>query len=574
MKLKELLGPRLEEAAAIRVFSGHLSKTLGYPSSAIKTEYSLAPSAHVDLVVVDSDDVPRAILEFKRGSGTERKNYALESLQRYIHALPNSSARVFSVHYQDSSDVAGMVIQEYLPTPDGLKSTTLTQFPKWGDLFSAEIVVAGNQNDAGWAGPLATERFRLSRTVDSANRDLATIISRKKSLSSGDRTSALIGEVHSQLRLRFTDLGVPQPWATNEELFQSVSVFEAYLRLELQKTIGSRPETLPLDVRTVLEKLQKELLEILQSEKVEQLFSAQAFNRNEPTEDAARQRIDILVIVAMQDPELNELLKVIDAPKHIKPFSNSSHAVCWQGTLSGSNATVVAATQNDMGMANAAVLTTKLIIHLRPKYVVMTGIAAGMNEKTQQVGDVLVATHTYDLALGKREREEDFAVFKPKMYQKDVRDHFQHHGEVLASTRDSDFKNAIEETAKAVIDTRVCKRIIRKPFSVHPGPFGSGGTVIADQKEVETYKNGNAALIGFDMEAHAVATAVAECGLDERPQVLIAKAICDFAGGDKSKDKDAKQRLAARASAEYFRLFFLNYVFGIDEAATPAASAG
>lgn len=377
-------------------------------------------------------------------------------------------------------------------------------------------------------------------------------------------TSDLIGEVQSQLRLRFTDLGVPQPWATDEGLFQSLSVFSSHLAEQLRKNESAAGAAFSR-AQVVLNDLHSEIRTVLESPEVVRLLTKPESGDRKTSVSGKERPVDILVITAMCSPELSELLKVIEKQTIIQPFRNSNHAACYQGTLAGTNATVVAATQDDMGMANAAVLTTKLIIHFRPRFVVMTGIAAGINPKKQQVGDILVTTHTYDLALGKLEREADFAVFRPKMHQKDARDHFRYHNGILAAENDTELK----ETIQALLDASYAaayKLIVRKPMSIHHGPFGSGGTVIADPEEAGTYKTLNADLIGFDMEAHAVVTAAAECGLDDRPQVLIAKAICDFAGSDKGKNKEEKQLLAARASAEFFRLFFAKYVL---DSATP-----
>ena len=146
------------------------------------------------------------------------------------------------------------------------------------------------------------------------------------------------------------------------------------------------------------------------------------------------------------------------------------------------------------------------------------------------------------------------------MYQKDMRDHFNRHSDILAAARDPSFMSAIAKALKSAHPKEYTK-IIKRPIRIFTGPFGSGGTVVADPAQVGVFKSVNGALIGFDMEAHPIVTATAECGLDITPQVLVAKAICDFAGDDKRKDKVAKQRLAARASAQFFRLFFLSYVY-------------
>jgi nucleoside phosphorylase len=210
-----------------------------------------------------------------------------------------------------------------------------------------------------------------------------------------------------------------------------------------------------------------------------------------------------------------------------------------------------------MGLTNAAVLATKLITHFKPKYIAMVGIAAGIDAKTQKVGDILYASHTYDLAMGKLEGKGLLSNFKPKIYQVSAKDNFDHFPSLLAAIQEKDLLNEV----KTLWNNKSVSYPLEQAPQLHIGPFGSVGTVIADPKEVNIFKKVNNALIGFDMEAHAIVTASVECGLAEKPQVVIFKSICDFAGKDKTKMKDFKQNLAAFTSAQFLRLFFLKYVF-------------
>lgn len=550
--------PQLREAAAVASFYAFLSKKRGYDGHSMKTEYRLAPSARVDLAILDSDQNIAALVEFKTTSSVEssKDERIKQSLRRYIQALPlGSNPRLFAVRYSNAQDINNWEISEY----QNERLISIADFPTWFELTTKPRTEHVSQ--FAWTGEYAEEKRTLAEAVQKARNGITQGGPAKGLIADNDAVSSFVSEVRSQLDLRFTDIGVPHPWRTDEELFLSVTIFEDFLQNELRKRSTAKISLHPRESVNAIESLQKSLHAIVSLESVNRLPSILEYKANGLSVGNAKSPIDILVVVAMDDPELDEVLNVIDFPEHVTSFSKANHAVCWLGTLAGGNATVLAATQNDMGMTNAAVLATKLILHYRPTYVVMTGIAAGMDAKSQQVGDILVPTHTNDLGLGKLEREADFAIFKPKMYQKDVRDHFDRHADVRAATRTPSFMSAIDESLKTAYPKEY-KKIIKRPVKIFTGPFGSGGTVVADPQEVGVFKSVNGALIGFDMEAHAIVTAAAECGLQTTPQVMVAKAICDFAGEDKGKDKDAKQRLAARASAQFFRLFFLSYVYG------------
>ena len=61
---------------------------------------------------------------------------------------------------------------------------------------------------------------------------------------------------------------------------------------------------------------------------------------------------------------------------------------------------VVLAQQDQMGMVAASTLTAKLISHFNPKMVAMLGIAGGC-EGEVELGDILVATESWDYGSGK-----------------------------------------------------------------------------------------------------------------------------------------------------------------------------
>ena len=88
-------------------------------------------------------------------------------------------------------------------------------------------------------------------------------------------------------------------------------------------------------------------------------------------------------------------------------------------------------------------------------------------------------------------------------------------------------------------------------FFVHYGPLASGTAVVANktvlQKQVMTsFQNTE----GVEMEGYGVAYAASH-SLEPRPNVIIAKSVCDFA--DERKD-DSYQKFAAYTSCEFVKV--------------------
>lgn len=68
----------------------------------------------------------------------------------------------------------------------------------------------------------------------------------------------------------------------------------------------------------------------------------------------------------------------------------------------GAELKVITAQQKGMGMTAATLLASKATEHFRPKYLIMSGIAAGADEEAAQMyGDVLVPDMVWDYSTGK-----------------------------------------------------------------------------------------------------------------------------------------------------------------------------
>lgn len=593
MKLVEIL-PELNSAnerEAIELFCKKLISA-GYPANRLIKEKPIGAHRKADLAVLSRDGKEVVgIFEFKRGTAewNRRLREAKDQLLHSIQAISTErSVRAFPVLYGFADGRPSVEIRELQRVGEKIEAIKVEEFPSWEEMTSINVPSLADANAVPLMGKHARERFLVAQYFAVARSELSDLLADlEKIVTTSDaetveaRVRSVLSELELNFQYRFRDLSSPSPWTSDARLFTTVAWFSVRLgelsdALKSESGVAAQTPIWALIKSTAatIERLRNSLKEILAKPSIAKFKGVAAWILGpspvstliEPEglpKPPPVPQVDVLAITAMDDPEFDALLAVFDpnTAVYLTPFKRANSAVCCIGRIStvigGKTFSIVAATQNDMGMANAAVLAMKLIHHFKPKYVVMVGIAAGIDPKTQNVGDILVASNTWDLALGKLERSGKWVLFKPKVYQKDVKSLFHHFPSLLQAKKDALLKTEIQVGWNKFNEHKP----LPDPPQVHIGPFGSGGSVIADAEEVKHYKSLNGAIIGFDMEAHAIVTAAAECGLDDGVQVLIVKSICDFAGEDKQIDKDYKQQLAAFTSANFMKNFFSKYVF-------------
>lgn len=198
----------------------------------------------------------------------------------------------------------------------------------------------------------------------------------------------------------------------------------------------------------------------------------------------------------------------------------------------GAELKVITAQQKGMGMTAATLLASKATEHFRPKYLIMSGIAAGADEEAAQMyGDVLVPDMVWDYSAGKYVGPDE-----AKIRFGDVG--FQPRPVSIATDED------IIEIVKATTN------MPDNECHVHIGPLACGTSVIANSKIMDKQiRSLFPHTIGLDMESYSVYYAAKNIS-EPRPKPLVVKSICDFA--NESKD-DRYQKFAAFTSAQYVR---------------------
>ena len=254
---------------------------------------------------------------------------------------------------------------------------------------------------------------------------------------------------------------------------------------------------------------------------------------------------DIAVICALPE-EVDEISRSLENVERIRKDEDEEiyYRGYWQ--IPEKKIKVVFGSANQMGMVAATSLATKMIYNFIPRYLVMTGIAAGTDSKKMSYGDVVVASTAWDYRAGKDIREEE----EP-----------EHLNTIKPFTIDTSFINWVRELA----EDEECLRKIKDDFrgkkpdttlKLLYGSVVSGASVVTDAEIVKgILKEQSRDILALEMEIYGVYYA-ANWAIRPRPKVIALKSISDFA--DKHKADDYHQ-YASYTSAKVFEKLAKDY---------------
>lgn len=247
---------------------------------------------------------------------------------------------------------------------------------------------------------------------------------------------------------------------------------------------------------------------------------------------------DVLIINALQFPELSAILELPWNWRKIVITENGLLINSGQIALDDNKFKIAAIHATDMGMVPTSILTTQLINILKPKVVCMTGICAG-NAAEVNLGDIVVASTSWDHQSGKREIFGDKVIFKNSPQYIPLNHQIKRDFQDLNSV--SDFQALNKEI----------NNISYSP-TLRIGPMASSSTVLADNETLEKIvTTQNRELMGIDMEVFGLYSA---CYYHfNNIHFFAIKGVCDFANSEKN---DNFQDYAAKNSAFALNLYF------------------
>lgn len=207
---------------------------------------------------------------------------------------------------------------------------------------------------------------------------------------------------------------------------------------------------------------------------------------------------------------------------------------------------VVTVQQSEMGMTASATITAKLIQNYSPKYIIMVGIAAGIDEKSNCYGDIIIANEVWNYSSGKYvcENSENKSVLNfnpdPKSIQLNPK---------VREIINQDFGHVLYDIKRQWPDEP------KHDLNLLVGPMACGTAVVANSIVVEDMiKKHSRKTLGLDMESYGMFFAANNMN-DMNTIPICIKSISDFAN---EKKGDNYQRYAAYTSASFAKYLIEN----------------
>lgn len=245
----------------------------------------------------------------------------------------------------------------------------------------------------------------------------------------------------------------------------------------------------------------------------------------------------VVILTALSNPECKEVLHVFSCQ-----WSNEARGGILYRTgiakFQNCTAKIVVASQHEMGMVSAAILTTKAIMSWQPTLVAMTGVCAGARNKVN-LGDLIVVKQVVDYNAGKWKGNK----FIPDYTTISLDDNYANYINVFSDKQDL-----------AHIIRSEWNHAAGKPpteIDIHFEVIASGAAVVACGEMVEEVQEHKRSICGIDMEAFGVAKA-AESAFPSKVKWLIIKGVQDYADEQKS---DAYREYSAFISAKFLKMF-------------------
>lgn len=249
-----------------------------------------------------------------------------------------------------------------------------------------------------------------------------------------------------------------------------------------------------------------------------------------------RYEFDVAIITAL-DKELKKILNLNWNWKEKHIVNDQTPFNIGQFEKDGITIRVVSACTPQMGMCAASTLSMKLIQHFRPKFLIMSGIAAGIKGEVN-LGDIIIADEIWDASSGKIKGDKDKGnLFLPDAKHKTLDEDLK---ELMLNIKRKkkyvdDIKNKYQSTAP------------QTSLEIHIGPMTSVPAVIQSEEEINKIKSQSRKLLGLEMEAYGVFYSAAHASRP-KPKPISIKSVCDFANEEK---EDSVQDYAAYTSASF-----------------------
>ncbi len=207
------------------------------------------------------------------------------------------------------------------------------------------------------------------------------------------------------------------------------------------------------------------------------------------------------------------------------------------------------------GIDEAKLRSRILVSKFKPRYLLMSGVAAGFKRNNAKLGDILIATESYQWDFGKVYKEHDESRSSShdidSETDKILKNKFDNESSAMINNLYSSYIENEDPTFKEVCIKEYDGQ--NNDFSFMQGLVTSGNRVIANDDEISRILDMKKNAIGLEMEVDAIYTVAKENGIKR----LALKAVVDYGGNDKDK---SWQDFGSYTSAHVLYKLFTEYI--------------
>ncbi|ACE93453.1 hypothetical protein RHECIAT_PA0000107 (plasmid) [Rhizobium etli CIAT 652] len=227
---------------------------------------------------------------------------------------------------------------------------------------------------------------------------------------------------------------------------------------------------------------------------------------------------DYLIIVAtdVERDAVFEAVRNLGGEPEPRFGGNRAYFDC--GYIHGNRVAVIKVAMGSVSVGGSVSTTIQITFHLKPKHVIMVGIAFGMDESKYPIGTVLVSRQVlgYELQRVGTDKQGDALVIS---------------------------RGPRTDASPMLVSLIEAAASVWNDAEVKIGLLLSGDKLVDNldfREKLQEVASGEA--IGGEMEGIGLVVALAE----KPTHWVIVKAVCDWADGKKSEEKKARQALAAK----------------------------
>lgn len=239
--------------------------------------------------------------------------------------------------------------------------------------------------------------------------------------------------------------------------------------------------------------------------------------------------VDIAILTAVED-EFDSVKSLIDNWQIIEVDDDPTAYLINTYTVGGATKKVLLAKLSEMGMTAASCITTKIIKTFSPQKIYMVGICGGVRGKVD-IGDIIVASNTWDYGSGKIKQKED--ATKNGYYDFEASPNH-----ISSSISNIDNIKLLTESIISEVTNDWNKEHKSNTImpKIHIAPMPSGASVICDETLFnEVIRPQHRKCVAIDMETYGVYFAATK-STRKNIDFLSIKCVSDYADKEKNDD--------------------------------------